>query len=186
MLLLMTATETYPLLREGETSADSPTLERGSKDVHEGYGRVNLDAAVEAASIAWDPQATTQSSTLYAADYYEQYRDAAIYRHAWARKINLAKDYRYSFDLDVPSTGDFELYIYSSTPNAYGEPVIKWSSTQAGLGLDESITTDYLTEEEEGTYYYVVKAARLHTRATHWNDDRVGNRPRCSRCVQAS
>ncbi len=163
MLLLMTATETYPLLRETKTSMYSPTLERGGKDAHEGYGRVNLDAAVEAASINWD-LATTESATLYAADYTFQdypslpYRDAAIYRHAWARKISLVKDYNYSFVLDVPSTGDFDLYIYSSTPNTYGEPVIKWSSTQAGLGVDENIATGYLTAEEEGTYYFVVKA----------------------------
>jgi len=163
MLLLMTATETYPLLRETKTSAYSPTLERGGKDAHEGYGRVNLDAAVEAASLTWDPT-TTESATLYAADYTFQdypnlpYRDAATFRHAWARKISLVKDCNYSFVLNVPSTGDFDLYIYSDISNAYGEPVIKWSSTQAGLGVDESIATDYLTVEEEGTYYYVVKA----------------------------
>ena len=45
MLLLMTATETYPNARESGTS---PTLERGGKDVHEGYGRINVDAAADA------------------------------------------------------------------------------------------------------------------------------------------
>jgi subtilisin family serine protease len=48
MILLMTATETYPNLREAYTSAYSPTLDRGGKDVHEGYGRLNLDTAVDA------------------------------------------------------------------------------------------------------------------------------------------
>ena len=41
----MTATETYPVSRE---SGASPTLDRGGKDVHEGYGRVNVDAAADA------------------------------------------------------------------------------------------------------------------------------------------
>ena len=45
MLLLMTATETYPNARESGTS---PTLERGGKDAQEGYGRVNVDAAADA------------------------------------------------------------------------------------------------------------------------------------------
>ncbi len=46
-ILLMTATETYPNLRE-PSSAYSPTLDRGGKDVHEEYGRLNVDAAAEA------------------------------------------------------------------------------------------------------------------------------------------
>ena len=48
MILLMTSSETYPNLREVGTTATSPTLDRGGKDVHEGYGRINVDAAAEA------------------------------------------------------------------------------------------------------------------------------------------
>jgi subtilisin family serine protease len=46
MLLLMTSTETYPNGRE--QSSYSPTLDRGGKDSQEGYGRMNLDTAVDA------------------------------------------------------------------------------------------------------------------------------------------
>lgn len=156
-LLLMTATETYPLLREGKTTTYSPTLDRGGKDVHEGYGRVNLDAAVEAAVLSWDPS-VNESETLYAADYILTDRSSATYRHAWARRITLQEGYMYSFVLNVPDTGDFDLYIYSSSPGPYGEPVIKWKSTNAGMGVDEVITTDYITADEAGTYIFVVKA----------------------------
>jgi len=155
MLILMTAIETN---QNGESN-NNPSLERGGKDLVEGYGRINVDAAIEAASITWNPS-LPESATLCASDSYTrtQYPDATFRRHVWARKISLVKDYNYSFVLDVPSTGDFDLYIYSDTPNTYGEPVIKWSSTQAGVGVDENIATSYLTAEEEGTYYYVVKA----------------------------
>lgn len=157
MLLLMTATETYPLLREAETSASSPTLQRGGKDVHEGYGRLNLDAAVEAAVLEWD-FSSDQSASLYAADYYPTVRDAAIYRHAWARNITLAANYNYTFELNVPSTGDFDLYVYDSTPDTYGEPTIKWSSVNAGNAISESINTGKIAASDAGTYYIVAKA----------------------------
>ncbi|MFX1498856.1 MAG: S8 family serine peptidase, partial [Promethearchaeota archaeon] len=47
-LLLMSATETYPLLRETYDPSYSPLLNRGGKDAHEGYGRLNVDVAIEA------------------------------------------------------------------------------------------------------------------------------------------
>lgn len=159
MLLLMTATETHPLMREEEGALTSPTLDRGGKDAHEGYGRVNLDAAVEAATLAWDvTDGGNLSETLYAADYLAKYRDAAILRHAWARNVDLLADYNYTFTLNVPSTGDFDLYVYKGSPDDYGEPVIKWNSTQAGSGVNEHISTGFLTAADAGTYYVVTKA----------------------------
>jgi subtilisin family serine protease len=51
-LLLISTYETYPLEREyngTDNSAYSPTLDKGGKDVHEGYGALDVYAAVKLA-----------------------------------------------------------------------------------------------------------------------------------------
>jgi hypothetical protein len=42
--------------------------------------------------------------------------------------------------LAVPAGGDFDLYLYSGTPSAYGTPVLLASSTNAGNDADEAIS----------------------------------------------
>jgi subtilisin family serine protease len=157
MILLMTATETYPNVREYDTSY-SPTLERGGKDVHEGYGRLNLDVAVDAllktlevGTIATDtlgkPPAINDISVLGQ-------------KLAWARKVQLNTQGKCNFTLTVPSGADFDLYLYNSTGTSYGEPAIVAKSTNATTGGQEQII---LNAPYNGTYYLVVKRATANT-----------------------
>ncbi|MFB3889967.1 MAG: S8 family serine peptidase [Candidatus Bathyarchaeia archaeon] len=158
MLLSMTATETYPNLRETEGSGLSPTLERGGKDAHEGYGRVNVDAAVDALSRSYvvgdvaseslgKPPATTDISGLGQ-------------RLAWARNVQLSAGLAYNFSLSVPIGADYDLYLYNSTGTAYGEPAIVTKSTNATTGGTEQF---WVTAPYSGTYYLVVKRGTANT-----------------------
>jgi subtilisin family serine protease len=150
MLLLMTATETYPYLREGGSVSVSPTLDRGGKDVHEGYGRVNLDAAVEAAALAYSIGATAT----------ESFGASPLERKCWARNVYLNQGVEYSFDLTVPSGADYDLYLYNITGDEYGEPTILAQSTEDAVGGAEALT---YTPDLSGSYYVVVKRAREDT-----------------------
>jgi len=151
MLLLMTATETYPKLREGDTvGVDSPTLDRGGKDVHEGYGRINADAAVEAASMTYRI-GTVATGVL---------GSTVLDKQCWARNVYLQEGTEYKFNLSVPAGADYDLYLYNMTGDAYGEPVILAKSTKEIVGGFENIT---YTPGLSGRYYVVVKRAREDT-----------------------
>jgi hypothetical protein len=155
MILLMTATETYPSLREPAASAVSPVLNRGGKDVHEGYGRLNVDAAADAVLKTYQPGTSVSDSlgkppTLADISVLGQ-------RLAWARNVQLVSGVKYNFTLGVPSGADYDLYLYNQTGNAYGEPVILASGTTVTLGVAESMT---YTPSLSGEYYVVVKLAR--------------------------
>ncbi len=154
MLLLMTATETYPNLREGEGSFTSPTLNRGEKDVHEGYGRVNLDVAVDAVLNSYTV-GTVVTDTL---GMPPTLADISVLgqKLAWARNVQLLAGSKYSFSLNVPAGADYDLYLYDSTGTAYGEPVIVAKSINATTGGTEQF---WVTASYTGTYYLVVKRA---------------------------
>jgi len=157
MILLMTATETYPNSRE-YYPPDSPTLERGGKDVHEGYGRLNLDAAVDAILKTYEI-GTTVTETLGEPPTLS---DISVLgqKLAWARKVQLVSVGRHNFTLTVPAGADFDLYLYNSTGTWYGEPAIVAKSTNATTGGHEQII---LTASYNGTYYLVVKRATAIT-----------------------
>jgi len=154
MILLMTATETYPNLREPSASASSPTLERGGKDVHEGYGRLNLDAAADAVLKTYQI-GTTATDTL---GKPPTLGDISVLgqRLAWARNVQLVSGFKYNFTLNVPAGADYDLYLYNSTGTAYGEPGIVAKSTTATTGGTEQFT---VTAPYTGTYYLLVKRA---------------------------
>jgi outer membrane protein assembly factor BamB/subtilisin family serine protease len=159
-ILLMTATETYPNLRESSSSTYSPTLDRGAKDAHEGYGRLNLDAAADAVLKTYNI-GTTVSDTL---GRPPTLADISVLgqRLAWARNVQLVSGITYNFALSVPSGADYDLYLYDTTGNTYGEPVIVANSTTATVGGSESIT--YIPPKS-GEYYVVVKRATEDTGA---------------------
>ncbi len=134
MLLCATASESN-LNREG--GANNPTLQRATggpngfpagKDQYEGYGMINPDAAVEAVGLTL-PSGTTGDAL----------GPSATDRRVWARSVNLTNGQTFTANLTVPGGGDFDLYLYSSTPTAYGTPTILSSSTQSGNGAAESI-----------------------------------------------
>src|SRR5207245_210402 len=81
-------------------------LNRGDKDRAEGFGRVNVDAAVEA---------STQTLALGApvtATLGPGPRDKKV----WARSVTLNGGTAYSFSITNPSNSDYDLYVYSDTP----------------------------------------------------------------------
>jgi subtilisin family serine protease len=154
MLLLMTASETYPNLREAGAVANSASLERGGKDAQEGYGRVNINAAVDAVLKTYrvgtlvtdtlgSPPTTGNITTLGQS-------------LVWARNVQLLAGTSYSFTLTVPAGADYDLYLYNSTGTAYGEPIILTKSTSAALGGTEEIS---FTPTQTGKYYLAVKLA---------------------------
>ncbi|NHI91559.1 MAG: hypothetical protein EAX96_03580 [Candidatus Lokiarchaeota archaeon] len=146
-ILLMTATETYPLLREADTSY-SPTLDRGGKDIHEGYGRINIDAAIEVSTYE-----------LTYGGFRNHVLESSLInpfgKHALGCYVNLNGGEIYGFNLDVPGGADFDLHLYSSSPNSYGDPIMVASSTSATIGQDEKIMFNPSTS---GKYYLVAKA----------------------------
>jgi hypothetical protein len=143
MLLSATATETNADREVG--SGANPALGRAStpKDRHEGYGLINPDAAIEAVTLTY---AGTTVSDLTNGGHYD--------RRAWARKVSLFSGQAALLSLAVPGTADFDLYLYSGTPDAKGNPVILAASAAAGLDADESISYTPSTTE---TGYLVVK-----------------------------
>ncbi len=151
-LLQLTATETWPnerLLAPGY----SPSLNRGGKDVHEGYGKINPDAAIDAIM-----KNITIDSTHYS-DLYSITVNNETKPYCWARKIYLKRQY-YNITLEVPNNADFDLYIYNYQGNSYGEPIIHKKSINSTLGADE-----YLIEfvpPSEGYYFVVVKGVKGH------------------------
>jgi outer membrane protein assembly factor BamB len=153
-ILLMTATETYPNLRE-PSSSYSPTLDRGGKDVHEGYGRLNLDAGADAVLKTYQIGNTVSDSL----GKPPTQSDISVLgqRLAWARNVQLVAGVQYNFSLSVPSGADYDLYLYNTTGNGYGEPVIVVKSTTATTGGFENIV---YTPSLSGQYYIVVKLAR--------------------------
>jgi len=147
-LLLMSATETYPLLREMDGGTYSPVLNRGGKDVHEGYGRLNIDIAIEAFT-----QELTLGSTQSA--WIASSFDNPFTKHGLGCYVNLVNGESYTFTLDVPAGADFDLHLYSNNPSSIGEPIMVASSTSSGLGTDEIIS--YIATET-GKYYLIAKA----------------------------
>jgi subtilisin family serine protease len=134
MILCATASETNA---NREDNSNNPTLQRASagpsgfpagKDLYEGYGILNPDAAVEAVSLIFTPGSSV-SDTL---------GPGTSDRRVWARRVELKQGAAFEPTLAVPSGGDFDLYLYSTTPSAYGTPVILASSTQAGNDVNES------------------------------------------------
>jgi hypothetical protein len=133
-------------------------LDRGGKDAQEGYGRVNLDAAADAVLKNYYAGTTVVDSlglppTLGNISVLGQ-------RLCWARNVQLLSGIAYNFTLTVPAGADFDLYLYNSTGNAYGEPVVLTKSTSAVAGANESIT---YTPVLSGEYFVVVKRAREDT-----------------------
>ncbi|NVM03136.1 MAG: tetratricopeptide repeat protein [Candidatus Helarchaeota archaeon] len=146
-LLLMSATETYPLTREITTSF-SPSLNRGGKDIHEGYGRTNIDVALEAVS-----QELTLSSTQSA--WLTSSLINPFKKHGLGCYVDLNGGDDYYFTLKVPSGADFDLHLYSDTPSSIGEPIMVASSTSPGIGVNEIF--NYIPATS-GKYYLIAKA----------------------------
>ncbi|MBD3353017.1 MAG: S8 family serine peptidase [Candidatus Lokiarchaeota archaeon] len=148
--LLMTCTETAPNDRNWDGNYD-PLVNKGEKDIHEGYGRINPLAALELISKTLISN-TTDSDYITAVN--EDHYNA---KTCYARNISLKTTNYYTINLTVPDNADFDVYIYKDNPNDYGEPILFDSSTSGILGKNEVFQ---ISPSENGTYYLVVKAIR--------------------------
>ena len=122
--------------------------------MHEGYGRVNVDAAVDAVLKTY--QVGTTASDSLGSPPTSANIAVLGQKLAWARNVQLLSGVQYNFSLTVPSGADFDLYLYNVSGSAYGEPIIVASSTTAATGGFENIT---YTPSLSGQYYIVVKRA---------------------------
>lgn len=154
-ILLMTACETnkfrednpYTSINEGASST-SPILNRGIKDIHEGYGIVNLDAAIDALNksmLVGSLESDSIVSSLV----------NPAGKHVFARKITLEQNKNYLFNLTHISNSDIDLYLYKNTSDSYGEPILLRSSTNSGNSNETFI---FGTTNTTDDYIVIVKS----------------------------
>jgi len=132
MLLCASATETDQG-REGGTN--NPTLERASnnaatgmnKDTREGFGMINPDAAVDALTLP------------FTGFFSDSLGSASSDRRAAGRYVDLISGVPIRLTLSGMTTGDYDLYLYDSVPDAKGNPVILTASANAGTNVAESL-----------------------------------------------
>ena len=126
-LLLMTASETNlerednpsTEIDESEYSPDSyigiPTT---IKDIHEGYGRVNIQAATEALINYVSVNSSVQSSVVSS-------EVNPLGQHVFARRITLNTDQQYIFELnDVDEDSNLDLFLFANSSKKNGEPIL--------------------------------------------------------------
>jgi len=117
------------------------------KDLYEGYGMLNADAAVEAVSLTYANGAVATVAL----------GPTVTDRRAWARAAGLLAGRNFSVTLMNPASGDFDLYLYSATPSAYGTPVLLASSTQTGNGVSE--TLNYTASADQSAFLVVKRVS---------------------------
>jgi cysteine-rich repeat protein len=124
-ILLATSSETNQL-REAPPSLN-PGLGRalGQKDLAEGYGILNVDAAIEALTV--DLALPTSGST--SGEAYE--------RRAWGRRVALTAGTPVRLMLATPPTGDFDVYLYGEGTDPAGNPILQAAGDKPGLGISE-------------------------------------------------
>ncbi|MFX1596101.1 MAG: S8 family serine peptidase [Promethearchaeota archaeon] len=130
--LLMTASETN-LEREDDPDTEineseySPSLSNapltnGIKDIHEGYGRLNIQSAIDALTKNIEV-ITVVNGNLTSS------QESGSGTHVFARQIKLTKDIQYMFNLSIEeSNANFDMYLFSNKSNIYGEPILLESS----------------------------------------------------------
>jgi hypothetical protein len=150
MLLSASATESNTA-REQSAGTDPPLGRAATpRDRYEGYGMINPDAAIEAMAQAFvSPLDGSVSNVAPARLEWE--------RRAWGRNLDLVNGATVLLNLNVPATADYDLYLYAGTPDAKGNPVIRASSTSAGLNTDETIS--YVSSATETAYVFVKRVS---------------------------
>ncbi|MDD5223262.1 MAG: S8 family serine peptidase [bacterium] len=167
-LILMTASE----INQGELSSGTktyiPPLGRAAspKDNREGYGRINPDAALEAATLSYQVGNPIQASL----------ESSFGGKRVWARALELDRADEYTFTLQTPTRADFDLYLYESAPDENGEPVIAADSTRAGFE-DEKIGG--FRPEQSGKYYLVIKRVSGFGQFSLTSEAKIYKSPAC-------
>jgi hypothetical protein len=131
----MTASETN-MNREDDTITDvdesdySPQLSTspilsGIKDIHEGYGRINILAAIDALTKRMKINETL-NGTLSSSE------TNSLGTHVFARRISFTANQQYLFNLtEVADFADFDMLLFSNESNQYGEPILLASSRRS-------------------------------------------------------
>jgi len=131
---------------------NNPTLGRAltPKDPAEGYGMINVDAAIQCLRRVFNSGGTGDT-----------FGNGGFDKRASGCNVVLTNGIGYAFELDVPAGADFDLYLYSATPDPLGNPVILAASTSPTLGGTESFSytppAGPLDPLPYKTYYLVVK-----------------------------
>lgn len=158
-ILLMTASETN-LEREDDPSTIedeseySPNvsispLTSGLKDIHEGYGRLNIQGAIDALTKAMGVN-TSISDNLISS------QDNPLATHVFARKIKLLEDNQYLFNLSITDVNaDFDVFLFSNVSNQYGEPILLEASRKFYSDLDYFY---FIPKENQTDCIVVIKA----------------------------
>lgn len=159
--LLMTATETI-VDREDDPDTEydesdySPTTNLGGKDIHEGYGRLNVDSAIDALT-------KNISVGLYNSHFNLTTSSAnPLGKHAYSRRINLSYDVQYRFNLTLESpSAVFDMYLYCANETTkFGEPILL-SQVIAPLPTQPSVM--YFTPRDNQTECILVIKAIIGT-----------------------
>ncbi len=142
-ILCGTATE----VRYGEIYdiySNSPTLNRGARDLVEGFGKVHGDAAIEAFLSTYSA-GTNVTETLSSSPTGMQ---------SWARKVELVEMIEFTAGIEMDGSADYDLYLYDPSVDVTSASAILTSSTTATAGVPENIL---YTPANNKTVYLVVK-----------------------------
>ena len=130
--LLMTCSETN-LEREDDPSTDnvdesifSPTnfigISNTLKDEHEGYGRLNIQAAIDALTKYIEINKTIENNLISS-------EEDPLGNHVFARRINFVANTQYLINLTgVEESADLDVFLFSNQSNQFGEPILLGSS----------------------------------------------------------
>ncbi|MFX1311655.1 MAG: S8 family serine peptidase [Promethearchaeota archaeon] len=153
--LLMTASETNlqreddPFTNEDE-SAQSPELSSaplklGIKDIHEGYGRLNIQAAIDALT-------KKMYVNLSESDNLISSRENPLGTHVFSRQIKLTKNKQYLFNLTIDEyNADFDVLLFSNESNQYGEPILLGYSMESSKKWYDNFKYFYFTPKDNQT-----------------------------------
>ncbi|MFX1500055.1 MAG: S8 family serine peptidase [Promethearchaeota archaeon] len=138
--LLMTTSETN-LDREDDPSTSfdeselSPSLSvtpltSGIKDIHEGYGRLNIIAAIDALTKNMSVGKSITGNLTSS-------QENPLGTHVFTRQISLIENVQYNFSLSVSdSTAGFDILLFSNESNQYGEPILLGFSRKGNQDFD--------------------------------------------------
>lgn len=130
----------------------SPTLNRGSWDSSEGFGRINPMnlLQIETGNI----ETSNTSFFNLSASNTEAYGS-----HVKIFNLTLENKQMYRFNAQINQTiagnFDFDLYLYQQNPNSYGDPILLQNSTN-GIFQDENIYFTNLNDTSQ--FFLVIKA----------------------------
>ncbi len=157
--LLMTASETN-LEREDDPattideSSYSPSLSlapltSGLKDIHEGYGRLNIQAAIDALTKIIKVNNSINGNLLSS-------QEDPLGTHVFARQVELIEDVQYNFSLSTAdSHANFNMFLFSNESNQYGEPILLGSSRKWYSNFDNFY---FIPKNNQTNCVIVVKA----------------------------